>query len=174
MIRKELFKNTDDRRAYMTHFEQERLRPGQNTHYHSGRQRNTWYPHEHTVYVSDPTKRVTCYAELSVQDILPDKTMKHKFITKEMSLTEIETYIAEHNRLNKDFQIIDQKLIHRHYDYKNKCIVQSNQFCNTLRHLNNTGYRKRMVLTASTPYGTTTYRRYIAHLKDIDDKELPF
>ena len=168
MIRKELFKNADDRHAFMTHFEQERLRPGRNRHYQSGRCRDTWYPHERTVYVSDPTKQVVCYAELSVQDALPDKTMKHKFITEPMSLTAIETYIADHNRLNKDFQITDQKLIHRHYNIKNKTITQSNWYNNTLRHLKGTMHRKCMVLTASTPYGTTTYRRYMTQLKEID------
>lgn len=87
MIRKELFKNTEDRQAYMEHVMQENLRPGRNRHYQSGRCRDTWYPHERTVYVSKPTKHVTCYAELSVQDNLPDKTMTHKFITEPMSLT---------------------------------------------------------------------------------------
>ena len=168
MIRKALFKNANDRHAFMAHFEQERLRPGRNRHYHLGRQRETWYPHERTVYVSDPTKHVKCYAELSVQDTLPDQTMTHKFIAEPMSLTAIDTYIAEHNHLNKDFQITDQKLIHRHYDYKNKTIVQSNWFGNTLRHLKGTMHRKRTVLTASTPYGTSTYRRYMTQLKEID------
>lgn len=167
MIRKALFKNADDRHAFMAHFEQERLRPRRNRHYHLGRQRETWYPHERTVYVSDPTKHIKCYAELSVQDTLPDQTMTHKFIAEPMSLTAIDTYIAEHNHLNKDFQITDKKLIHRHYDYKNKTIVQSNWY-NTLRHLKGTMHRKRMVLTASTSYGTTTYRQYITQLKEID------
>ena len=94
--------------------------------------------------------------------------MKHKFITEPMSLTAIETYIADHNRLNKDFQITDQKLIHRHYNIKNKTITQSNWYNNTLRHLKGTMHRKCMVLTASTPYGTTTYRRYMTQLKEID------
>ena len=174
MIRNALFKNTEDRHAYMEHFEQKRLRPGCNHHYRSGRQRDTWYPHERTIYVSKPTKHVTCYAELSVQDTLPDKTMKHKFITEPMSLTAIETYIAEHNRLNKDFQITDQKLIHRHYNYKNKLITQSNWFGNTLRHLKGLGYQHRNIPTASTPYGTPTYRRFITREKDIIDSQLPF
>lgn len=168
MIRKELFKNTEDRHAYMEHFTQENLRPGRNHHYQSGRQRDTWYPHERTVYVSNPTKHVKCYAELSVQDTLPDQTMKHKFIAEPMSLTAIDTYIAEHNRLNKDFQITDQKLIHRHYDYKNRLIVGSNWFGNTLRHLIGADYRGRIVITANAPFGTANYRRSMAIMKNVN------
>ena len=174
MIHKELFKNAKDRQAYMKHVVQENLHPGRNRHYQSGRQRDTWYPHERTVYVSDPTKQVVCYAKLFVQDTLPDKTMKHKFITEPMSLTAIETYIADHNRLNKDFQITDQKLIHRHYNNKNNTIVQSDWFDDTLRHLNIIGFHKRSVPTASTPYGTATYRRFMTRKKDINDNQHPF
>ena len=168
MIRKELFKNTEDRHAYMEHFTQENLRPGRNHHYQSGRQRDTWYPHERPIQIPNPTKHVKCYAELSVQDTLPDQTMKHKFIAEPMSLTAIDTYIAEHNRLNKDFQITDQKLIHRHYDYKNRLIVGSNWFGNTLRHLIGADYRGRIVITANAPFGTANYRRSMAIMKNVN------
>ena len=174
MIRKALFKNAKDRQAYMEHVMQENLRPGRNRHYQSGRCRDIWYLHERTVYVADPTKHVKCYAELSVQDALPDKTMTHKFITEPMSLTAIDTYIAEHNRLNKDFQITNQKLIHRHYNDKNRTIVQSDWFDDTLRHINIIGFHKRSIPTARTPYGTATYRRFMTLKKDINDSQLPF
>lgn len=39
MIRKELFKNINDRRNYVEHVKQTNLHPGRNCHYQSGRQR---------------------------------------------------------------------------------------------------------------------------------------
>lgn len=170
MIRKALFKNADDRYNYVEHVKQTNLHPGRNCHYQSGRQRywDQQDRHERPIHISNPTKHVKCYAELSVQDNLPDQTMTHKFITEPMSLTTIDTYIAEHNRHNKDFQITDQKLIHRHYDYKNRLIVGSNWFGNTLRHLGGADYRGRIIITANTPFGTASYRRSMAIMKDVN------
>jgi hypothetical protein len=170
MIRKELFKNINDRRNYVEHVKQTNLHPGRNCHYQSGRQRywDQQDRHERPIQISNPTKYVKCYAELSVQDNLPDQTMTHKFIAEPMSLTAIDTYIAEHNRRNKDFQITDQKLIHRHYDYKDRLIVGSNWFGNTLRHLNGADYRGRIIMTANAPFGTSNYRCSMTIMKDVN------
>lgn len=171
MIRKALFKNAKDRYNYVEHVKQTNLHPGRNCHYKSGPYHYEWDQqnrHERPIQISNPTKHVKCYAELSVQDNLPDQTMTHKFITEPMSLTAIDTYIAEHNRLNKDFQITDQKLIHRHYDYKNRLIVGSNWFGNTLRHLVGADYLGRIVITANAPFGTANYRRSMTIMKDVN------
>lgn len=171
MIRKELFKNADDRYNYVEHVKQTNLHPGHNCRYKSRPYHYDWDQqnrHERPIQISNPTKHVKCYAELSVQDTLPDQTMKHKFIAEPMSLTAIDTYIAEHNRLNEDFQITDQKLIHRHYDYKNRLIVGSNWFGNTLRHLIGADYRGRIIITANAPFGTANYRRSMTIMKDVN------
>lgn len=80
MIRKELFKNADDRYNYVEHVKQTNLHPGRNCRYKSGRYHYSWDQqdrHERSIQISNPTKHVKCYAELSVQDTLPDQTMSH-------------------------------------------------------------------------------------------------
>ena len=148
----------------MARFEQYILHPGRNHHYQTGRQRDPWYRRKRVVMVPVPTKKVNIDVGFDVYDTVKKENMFYIY-THASSFKDIDDFMTENNKDN-DRIYHNPKLIHHHLSKRGKIIRHS---CNK----NDTNARK--IWTSSSPYGTASYRHFIANTKVIIDLSgLPF